>query len=258
MNVATPVTVAAGMTTGLMSTEPYTSPEYFQLERERIFRRCWLVLCRVEEIPSPRDFVLKDVEICNSQFVVARQKDGSVRAFHNVCPHRNNQVVQHRKGNAPAFVCNYHSWSFGIDGALRAATDRESFFDIDDKKCGMKNVATDIWNGFVFVNLEPEPSVSLKEFLGAMGERMDGIYFPFASTPLVMEATLESNWKTVADAFSEGYHVTSIHPETIGESVVQEGNRWAHPDEFRFEGPHHSFSLSGNLNYVPPPRTVGT
>jgi phenylpropionate dioxygenase-like ring-hydroxylating dioxygenase large terminal subunit len=73
--------------------EPYILPEYFELERERIFRRTWLNVGRVEELPNPGDYLVKDLPVCNTSIVVVRGKDSRIRAFHNVCSHRCNKLV---------------------------------------------------------------------------------------------------------------------------------------------------------------------
>ncbi|NNL86476.1 MAG: Rieske 2Fe-2S domain-containing protein, partial [Myxococcales bacterium] len=79
--------------TGPVSTEPCISPEFFELERERVFKRCWLNVGRVGDIPNPGDYFVQDVAVCNTSIVVVRGRDGEVRAFHNVCSHRGNKVV---------------------------------------------------------------------------------------------------------------------------------------------------------------------
>ncbi len=68
------------------------SPEFHELERERIFRRCWLKAAREEELPRPGDFVVRDLPICNASILLMRGKDGQVRGFHNVCSHRGNRL----------------------------------------------------------------------------------------------------------------------------------------------------------------------
>jgi hypothetical protein len=49
--------------TGPVPIEPYISQEYFELERERIFRKVWLNVGREEEIPKPGDYLVKDLPV---------------------------------------------------------------------------------------------------------------------------------------------------------------------------------------------------
>lgn len=79
--------------TGPIPIEPYISREYFEKERERIFRKVWLNIGRVEQIPSSGDYFVKDLAMCNTSILVVRGKDGVIRAFHNMCSHRGNQLV---------------------------------------------------------------------------------------------------------------------------------------------------------------------
>ena len=81
-----------------LGTEPIPtdrcfSPEYYALERERVFKRVWLKVGRVEEIPEPRDYKVKRVEVANTSILLVRGDDGQIRGFHNVCSHRGNKVV---------------------------------------------------------------------------------------------------------------------------------------------------------------------
>ncbi len=79
--------------TGPVSIEPYISREYFERERELIFRKVWLNVGRVEQIPTPGDYFVKDLAVCNTSIVIVRGDDGKVNAFHNMCSHRGNPVV---------------------------------------------------------------------------------------------------------------------------------------------------------------------
>src|SRR4051812_27756156 len=84
--------------TGPVSTEPYTSPEFFELEKERIYRREWLNLARDEELPNPGDFVVREIEPANASIILVRGEDRQVRAFHNICSHRGNKLVFAERG----------------------------------------------------------------------------------------------------------------------------------------------------------------
>ena len=86
-------TVSAGLGTGPVPTEPYRSPAYFELERERIFKRAWLCIGRVERLPKPGSYIVQPIEVAKASVLITRTKDGSIKAFHNVCSHRSNTLV---------------------------------------------------------------------------------------------------------------------------------------------------------------------
>jgi phenylpropionate dioxygenase-like ring-hydroxylating dioxygenase large terminal subunit len=251
MNMQASFTVKGGMSYAPMRSDTYCSASHFELERTKVFSRCWLVIGREDEIPNPKDYMVRDVEICRARILVTRQRDGSIRCFHNVCSHRNNQVVLDRKGSASSFACSYHKWTYSLDGQLRGVPDEASFPGLDKSKCSLKQVHSDMWNGFIFVNFESTPSVSLREFLGDFGTLLDGIHLPFATTPVVIEAIVHCNWKAVMDGFSESYHVAAIHPKTIAPSFYSKVNPYGRPIDMQFSGPHHRAVIAGNPEYVP-------
>jgi phenylpropionate dioxygenase-like ring-hydroxylating dioxygenase large terminal subunit len=244
-------TEAAGLATDPVPMEPYRSAEHYALEREKIFRRCWLMVARAEEIPSSGDFVKKEIEICGASVLLVRNKDGSIRALHNVCSHRGNQVVLAKSGNSTRFVCRYHNWTYANDGRLTGVPDEKSFFHLDKSRCGLTLIACEVWEGWVFINLAPTPELSLAEYLGSFGDFLSGIEYQFAAHPLIVQADLECNWKVVSDAFSEAYHIPAIHPATIGATFASRENPFAHVLDTRFFGPHRFVSMYGNSAYRP-------
>jgi phenylpropionate dioxygenase-like ring-hydroxylating dioxygenase large terminal subunit len=244
-------TQSAGMSTDPVPMEPYRSTEHYALEQERIFRRCWLMVARAEEIPSTGDFVKKEIEVCGTSALLVRNKDGSIRAFHNVCSHRGNQVVLANSGNATRFVCRYHNWTYANDGRLIGVPDERSFFDLDKSRCGLSPIACEVWEGWIFINLAPTPEVTLAEYLGSFGHFLSGIEYQFAAHPLIVQANLDCNWKVVSDAFSESYHIPAIHPATIGATFSSRDNPFAHVLDTQFFGPHRFVSMYGNSGYRP-------
>lgn len=240
-----------GLSTGPVPVDSYRNQEFYEQEREKVFRRSWLMLGRIEEIPNPRDYVLKDVEVLSASLIVSRQMDGSVRTFHNVCPHRGNQILIAPKGSAGKFSCPYHKWTFTSAGDLLAIPDESSFFNVDKAKCGLKEVHTQLWEGWIFVNLSEEPEISLEGFLGPLGDYLTGLPYLNTDHQIVISTTLECNWKVAADAFSEAYHIPAIHARTIGETFSSNDNPFAHVLDAKILGPHRSVSLYGNPSHVP-------
>lgn len=245
-------TAAAGLGTGPVSLEPYRSEAYFQLERERVFARTWLMMGRVEDIAERGDYMVKSVEVCNASILIARGADNEIRAFHNVCSHRGNQVVWEDKGSRKTmFKCPYHNWTYGTDGRLIAIFDEDKFFGVDKKKCGLDAVQCDVWDGWIFINLNPENKVSLKAYLGEMGEFLSDIPYINPHRSVTIQAYLNCNWKLVVDAFSESYHIPILHQKTIGPNFSSKEDPAGHLQNAEFFGPHHSISLFGNPDYVP-------
>ncbi|MFB9123482.1 aromatic ring-hydroxylating dioxygenase subunit alpha [Paraburkholderia dipogonis] len=242
---------SVGLSTAPMPTRLYTDPTHYEVERERIFRRAWLMVGRVERIPKAGDFFVKDIAVLKSSIIVARSDDGKIRAFHNVCAHRAN-IVEHRpNGNAKRFVCRYHSWGYSNAGELAHVPDEAGFFNLDKKKCGLTPVAVDVWEGWIFINMQTAPEVSLQAFLGPMADALANIDYPDPDHPIVLRGEFNANWKTVAENFSEAYHIASIHPKTLGTIYTGRDNPFSRPISANLYGPHRSLSLW--LNQSNPP-----
>src|SRR3546814_5037557 len=84
-------------------------------------------------------------------------------------------------------------------GSLMGVPDEANFFDLDKKKCGLVPIATDVWEGWIFLNHQKQPEVSLQEFLGDFGTRFAGVSWENTDTSLYFEAHLDANWKVLAD-----------------------------------------------------------
>lgn len=242
---------APDLGTGPVSLEPYRSPTFFDGERDNLFGRAWLLVGRVEEIPKPNDFAVKNVEIRNASIVLVHGKDDRIRAFHNVCPHRANQIVWEQSGSTPAFVCRYHSWTFATDGSLRGVPDQEMFLGLDKARCGLPPVAVEAWEGWLFINLAPEPEVSLQDYLGGFRAFYEGVDYINADHPIVIETRLACNWKVVMDAFAEAYHIPTLHQATLKTMFSNKDNAFGRPLYTGFYGPHATNSMFGNPEYVP-------
>lgn len=240
--------------TGPLPLEVFTSAEQFALEREHIFRKVWLNVCRIEQLSKPGDYFVKDIGVCNTSVIVVRGKDGQIRAFHNMCSHRSNKVVWNQHGSSPAFTCKFHGWMYGLDGGLKFVPDEKSFFDLNKDCLGLTPVHVDVWEGFVFVNIDPNPQETLQEYLGELATELAG--YPFAessATAFSWRAEVKANWKIVKDSFQEVYHVGCLHKRSLPDAFVSSDNPYTHMLDMKLFPRHGRASLFGNAAHQPSP-----
>jgi phenylpropionate dioxygenase-like ring-hydroxylating dioxygenase large terminal subunit len=235
---------SAGLGTDPIPAEPYYRPEYFELEREAIFKRVWLQVGHVCELPEPGSFIVRYLDFAQASILITRGKDGEIRAFHNVCTHRGTQLVPEQSGKRSSFTCRYHAWTFGSDGELRSAPDMERFY-VEKKDCGLRKVAVDTCAGLIFLNLDPTPKQSLREYLGAIAEQLETLPVAKATTFSEYVYTIDANWKLNYDNFQENYHLRFIHPRSGAPSNGPE-NPFGYPTEFAFFGPHRTQRIWSN------------
>ena len=200
-------TLAEGWT---LPADWYSDPAIAALERERIFRRTWQYAGRSAEVERTGDFFT-----ClagHVPVVVTRDRSGDLRGFVNVCRHRAHLVAT-GSGHRESLQCPYHAWTYGLDGALRAAprSDREPGFDAS--ALSLLPVQVDTWGPFVFVN--PDLAASpLGDFLGDLPSLVErsGLHLDALSFRLRQESTVAANWKVVVENFLECYHCPVAHP----------------------------------------------
>jgi phenylpropionate dioxygenase-like ring-hydroxylating dioxygenase large terminal subunit len=235
--------------TGPVSTEPYISPDYFERERENLFKRVWLNVCREIDIPEPGDFVVRELEIAKTSLIVVHGRDGKIRAFHNICSHRGNRLVNQERGSCNTFVCGYHGWSYGLDGAVSVITAEDAFFDLNRAACALPAVACEVWRGFVFINLAPQPEQSLREYLGGYADFAEGYPFERLNTPARLSYDLEANWKLGVDAFTETYHAMFLHVKTQRNMYYTAQDRRGSFLSLDLFGPHRRYSIWANTDF---------
>lgn len=232
--------------TGPVSVEPYVSPEVFELEREHIFRKSWLIVGRVEEIAEPGDYLAIDIEVTKSSILIVRGRDGAIRGFHNQCSHRSGKVVQAGQGQCKLLQCPYHNWVYNLDGSLRGIPDEKGFFNLDKAVLGLTPITIDVWAGFIFINLDPAPAETLAEFMGEFGKQLgDYPFHAYADNMAEWRVELNCNWKTIKDAFQEPFHLPFVHGRTIGGIYANSSNPFNYVLDCILYPRHHSMSQPG-------------
>jgi phenylpropionate dioxygenase-like ring-hydroxylating dioxygenase large terminal subunit len=228
--------------TGPVSIEPNISPELFELEKERIWQRCWLNVGRIERVANPGDYFVTEIAPCNASILVTHARDGVIRAFHNVCSHRCNRLVWDEQGRGSTFTCSFHCWTYDDHGALRAVTDESNFHDLDKSKLGLTPVAIDQWLGFLFINLDAEPTETLEEYLGGVAEDLAGADFGKYTQTFQYIAEERANWKTILDAQNELYHLPFQHRNTASDLAVLKDGLYTRLLDVRLHGKHTIYS----------------
>ena len=240
-----------GLDTEPLSYEDSISPEYYQREKDAIFKRTWLNVGRVEQLPRVGSYFTKEIAAADASVIVVRDTDGTVRAFHNICRHRGNKLVwnddpsEETQGICRQFTCKYHGWRYDLAGRLTFVQQEGEFFDLDKNQFGLVAVHCEVWAGFIFVNFarEPEP---LREFLGPMITDLEGYPFDQMTSRFGYQTSIDANWKLYMDAFAEFYHAPVLHakqsPDKYSVAAAQAGFEAPH---YQIEEPHRLVSTSG-------------
>jgi Rieske 2Fe-2S family protein len=191
--------------------EYFTSDEIFGLERERIFERSWQLVGHVSELPAVGSYFL--FEVGRESVVVIRDGAGTVRAFHNLCRHRGSRLCTAARGEAAhGLQCAYHAWTYGLDGALRAAPSMADVPGFESGDWGLLPVALTEWNGLLFVNLAADP-VPFEEGLPGLVGRFQEYRLPELVSVHQSVYEVAANWKLIFHNYSECYHCPLAHPQ---------------------------------------------
>ncbi len=237
--------------TGSIPVDTYISNDWYENEITNVFKQCWLHVGRVDELPEAGSYKVKQLTFAQTSLILTRDNNGKIRAFHNICSHRGNKVISGGecvgKARGGGLVCRFHGWVYGMNGSVLSIPEVERFIGLDQGALGLPEVHADVWEGFIFVNLAETPDSSLADFLGEAGTRFAG--FPFGSMTAAYRyrTVLNCNWKVAQDAFSEGYHVPTIHagsfPDSFDTKLINA----------RFYGPHRSAGASLIMSEQPKP-----
>jgi phenylpropionate dioxygenase-like ring-hydroxylating dioxygenase large terminal subunit len=198
-------------------TVNYSCRERAALERERLFRELPIFMGLSTRLAKAGDYVAEDV--AGMPVLMTRGVDGEVRAFANVCRHRGAPVAQ-GCGNARAFTCPYHGWTYDAAGKLLGTTDKVGFAGLDLASHGLVRLPAAEKHGLLFVRPKPVAAgesavIDIDAGLGPIATDLAALRletYPLFSTDRVNPRI---NWKFAVDTFLEGYHIPHLHRKTI-------------------------------------------
>ncbi|MGN6357317.1 MAG: aromatic ring-hydroxylating oxygenase subunit alpha [Novosphingobium sp.] len=210
--------------------EAFIGREYAEAEPERLWSKVWQQAGRVEELLEVGSYITYN--ICHDSILIVRDAPTSLKAFHNVCPHRGRRLVGNNTGGGPKtvaqdagahsakgrqlkFGCNYHAWTFGLDGEATYIPDREDWQGALELGCtSLTPVQVDTWGGWIWVNMDLEAG-PLREWLEPVATLIDPFEFEKMRYRFRYWGLFDCNWKVALEAFLEPYHVQGTHPQLI-------------------------------------------
>jgi len=199
--------------------EAYISEEYARAEGDKLWAKVWQHVGRVEEIPEVGSYITYD--IANDSILIVRTAHDTIKAYHNVCPHRGRKLVgtphgaNHACGKRTKFACGYHAWTFDLEGQAIYIPDKDDWKGaLTEKRTRLSEVKVDTWGGWIFINMDPNCE-SLRKYLEPAASLLDPFEFEKMRYRFRQWVVFDCNWKVALEAFLEPYHVRGTHPQLM-------------------------------------------
>lgn len=189
----------------------FTDPAILAQERERLLLNGWVAVGRAEQVAAPGQYFLADV--AGQSIIVLRDRGGVIRAFYNVCTHRGSRLCEEHQGRfSETLQCPYHAWTFALDGRLVGAPSTNDLEGFSRADWPLRPVAVGLWEGFVFLNLAPQPE-PFERYMAPIWTRFARFGTAGLKLGRSIEYTVKANWKLIVQNYSECYHCALVHPE---------------------------------------------
>ncbi|GAA5233104.1 aromatic ring-hydroxylating oxygenase subunit alpha [Verticiella sediminum] len=230
-----PVEVADGL-----PGRVYSNPEYWALERERLFKEDWFAIGCASDVPAVGDVM--PVGIAGWELVLVRGLDDRVRVFHNICRHRGTKLVT-KPDNLRMIQCGWHCWTYDLEGRLQRmpilnGPNTSGHDCFERESLGLVEARSGVWHDTVFVNLDGKAR-SFEAFTASLARLFEPYHlegYDLTHPARHDEVVLDINWKLYHEGGLEGYHIPFVHPAL------------ELPDRYHIDNDPEAFtSLTGSL-----------
>lgn len=189
--------------------------DFYALEQRALFPRGWSPVSVASAIPDPGDVL--PVDLAGWPIVLVRDRDGELKAFHNICRHRAMRLVAEPCSKAKLLRCPWHSWSYDLNGALLAMPEvggagvhaAEGF---DMVELGLKPIPLGEFLDYVFVNLDGE-APPFERHIAPLATLLDGLDLSDLRHGGRIDDIYRGNWKLSTEGGIEDYHLIFGHPQ---------------------------------------------
>ncbi len=209
------MTAPAATSSYLLPASAYTSREWFAREQRELFVKRWSHVGAIEDVSEPGDYFTATVG--TAPMIVVRGDDGELRAFHNICRHRGMTMLDGAGNCGTGIDCFYHRWRYALDGDLvRVPQRKEQFPDIDMALWGLMPGSIAVWEGLVFVHVDPNAR-PFEQVIAGLAANI-GTYRPGALKQVATRSFLANcNWKLFVENHIDVYHLWYLHAESLGD-----------------------------------------
>lgn len=217
----------------------YHSQAFADLEVERMWSKVWQYACWGFDLANPGDISV--YRNAGRSVLIVRQRDGSLKAFVNSCLHRGRELCT-EDTKQQQLRCPYHAFTWSLDGALRWIPAKWDFPQIEFDEFRLPEVRVAQWNGFVFVNFDPQ-APTLEAYMGAMVGQWRDWDFTKRYKAVHVEKRVNCNWKVAQEGMLENLHVYATHPQAAAISPTTMSQYDVYPDEPHFSRFHNIAGL---------------
>ena len=235
-----------------LPNECYTSKDYTLIERKKLFEDKWIVAGVASYIPEIGD--VKPIDILGMPILILRNKQNEIKVFHNVCSHRGVKLVS-KSGKINSLIrCPYHSWSYSLDGELKATPhiggmNKHSADGFDKSKNNLKEIRSYIWLDLIMININ-QNEMSFEEYIKPLSDRWEK-FWPIKDRELIhhsndfgyFKLNAKCNWKFAIENYCESYHLPWVHPGLNSYSKIE--------DHYHIQGLPNRFAGQGTVVYNP-------
>lgn len=204
-------TVVRDLGSDSLDVDRYVGAEFFAQECEKMWPNVWQFAARDDELLEPGQSIV--YENAGRSFVLIRQDDGSIRAFHNVCLHRGRKL-RLTGGRVNELRCPYHAFTWKTDGSIKNIPCRWDFDHVKDEDMKLPEAQVGQWGGYIFIK-EAEGGPSLEEYLAPIPQHFERWQPERGFTSKWAGKVVKANWKVCMEAFMESYHVIATHPQIL-------------------------------------------
>jgi len=197
-----------------MPPQAYIDQAWFEREQMLFFKPLWQFIGLKMMLSHPNAFITRT--LCNIPIVV-QNFNGELRAFENLCPHRQNPLQQAPHG-IRALTCNYHGWSHDSDGKVRRIPFEDQVFRYgeQERKClGLRRFALSIVGNLVFVNLADDPKPIERQFNPDLLESLRECSEAFDNEVIMTTFKGRFNWKLAYENLRDSHHPRYLHAKTL-------------------------------------------
>ena len=235
-----------------LPNECYTSRDYTEIERKKIFENKWVVIGVASSLPNAGD--AKPFNLLGIPIIILRDKEKKIRVFHNVCSHRGYRLLKESCKIKNLIRCPYHSWSYDTSGKLIATPhiggmNKHNSKKFDKSKSNLKEIKSYVWLDLIFVNIS-ENEIEFEKYIKPLSDRWEK-FWPIKDRELIVYSNdfgyfnlnAKCNWKFAIENYCESYHLPWVHPGLNSYSKIE--------DHYHIQGLPNRFAGQGSKTYNP-------